>query len=50
MPIKLTFNPDFLAFVTTNAVNHFHLFQQDSIKRVIVDSFHFLRTRRRMNL
>ena len=50
MPVKLNFNPDFLTFVTTNGVNPFHLFQHDSAKHVIVDSFHFLRTRRRMNL
>ena len=50
MPVKLHFNPDFLTFVTTNAVNHFHLFQQNSAKGVIVDSLYFLRTGRRMNL
>jgi len=50
MPVKPNFNPDFLYFVTTNAVNRFHLFQHDSAKRVIADSFHFLRTSGRMNL
>jgi len=50
MPVKPNFNPDFLYFVTTNAVSHFHLFQHDSAKRGIVDSFHFLRASGRMNL
>ena len=50
MPIKPIFNPDVLYFVTTSAVNHLHLFQSDSAKRVVVDSFHFLRTSRRMKL
>jgi REP-associated tyrosine transposase len=50
MPVKPNFNPDFLYFITTNAVNHFPLFQPDSAKRIILDSFHFLRTSGRMEL
>ena len=50
MPVRPNFNPDYLYFVTSTAVEHFHLFQQDSIKRILVDSLHFLRTKRRMNL
>lgn len=50
MPVKPTFNPDYLYFITTNAVNHYHLFRLDSTKRIIVDSLHFLRTSGRMEL
>jgi len=44
MPVKPNFNPDYLYFVTTSAHNHAHLFQRDVIKRIIVDSLHFMRT------
>src|SRR5688572_19553415 len=50
MPVKPEFNPDYLYFVTTTAEKHAHLFQEDVVKRIILDSFHFLRTAGRMNL
>jgi putative transposase len=50
MPVKPNFNPDYLYFVTTNAVKHAHLFRGDVIKRILMDSLHFLRTTGRMKL
>ncbi|HLO15991.1 MAG TPA: transposase [Anaerolineales bacterium] len=50
MPVKPNFNPDYLYFVTTKAVKHMHLFRRDVIKRIIVDSFHYLRTEGQMKL
>lgn len=44
MPVKPEFNPNHLYFVTTTAVNRAHLFRRDVIKRIILDSFHHLRT------
>ena len=50
MPVKRMFNPDYFYFVTSTAVRHIHLFHQDAIKRIIVDSFHYLRITRQMKL
>lgn len=50
MPVKPNFNPDYLYFVTTNAVKHAHIFKRDVIKRILVDSLHHLRTSGRVNL
>lgn len=50
MPVKPNFNPDYLYFVSTTAVNRLHLFRRDVIKRIIVDSLHHLRTTRQMKL
>jgi putative transposase len=50
MPVKSEFNPDFLYFVTTKAVNYLHIFRSNSVKRILVDSFHFLRTSGRVKL
>ena len=50
MPVKPIFNPDYFYFVTTTAVKHAHLFRQDVIKRIIVDSLQHLRTTRQMKL
>lgn len=50
MPVKPNFNPDYLYFVTTTAVKHMHLFRGDVIKRIIVESFHHLRTTGKMKL
>lgn len=50
MPVKPIFNPDHLYFVTTKAVNHAHLFRRDVIKRIILDSFHHLRTTGKIKL
>jgi REP element-mobilizing transposase RayT len=50
VPVKPNFNSDYFYFVTTAAVRHFHLFHQDVIKRIIVDSFHYLRVTRKMKL
>ena len=50
MPVKPNFNPDYLYFVTTTAIRHIHLFERDSIKRILVDSFHFFCTEQRINL
>ena len=50
MPVKPNFNSDYFYFVTTTAVGHAHLFRRDVIKRIIVDSLHYLRTTRQMKL
>jgi REP element-mobilizing transposase RayT len=50
MSVKPNFNPDYLYFVTTNAVRHAHLFKRDVIKRILVDSLHYLRTNGRVKL
>jgi putative transposase len=44
------FNPDNLYFVTTNAVQHRHLFRSDVIKRLVVDSLDCMRLRKRLKL
>lgn len=44
MPVKPIFNDAYLYFVTTTAIKHLHLFKRDVIKRIILDSFHHLRT------
>ena len=50
MPVKPNFNPDYLYFVTTTAVKHIHLFRRDVIKRIIVDSLHYLQTAGKLKL
>jgi len=50
MPVKPNFNPDYLYFVTTNAIKHAHLFKRDVIKLILLDSFHYLQTNGRMKL
>jgi REP element-mobilizing transposase RayT len=50
MPVKPNFNPDYLYFVTTTAVNHIHIFQRDVIKRIILDSLRHVRTTRGVKL
>jgi REP element-mobilizing transposase RayT len=50
VPVKPSFTPDHLYFVSTTAVNRLHLFRRDVIKRIIVDSLHHLRTTRQMKL
>jgi len=50
MPVKPNFNPDYLYFITTSTIRFIHLFKRDSIKRILLDSLHFLHTAQRMNL
>ncbi len=50
MPVKPNFNPDYLYFITINAIKHAHLFKREIIKRILIDSFHYLRTDERMKL
>ena len=50
MAVRPNFDPDYLYFVTTTAIKHAHLFKDVYIKRIILDSFHFLRTSGRMKL
>jgi len=50
MPVRPNFNPDYLYFVTTTAERHVHIFKRESIIRIILDSLHFLRTSKRMEL
>jgi len=50
MSVKPNFNPDYLYFVTTNAIKRAHLFKRDVIKRILIDSFHYLRKNDRMKL
>jgi REP element-mobilizing transposase RayT len=44
MPVKPIFNPNRLYFVTTSVVNHIQLFKREDFIRIILDSFHYLRT------
>lgn len=50
MPVRPNFNPDYLYFVTTTAAKHIHIFKRESLTRIILDSLHFLRTSKRMEL
>ena len=50
MPVRPNFNPDYLCFVTTTAEKHVYIFKRESIIRIILDSLHFLRTSKRMEL
>lgn len=50
MPVRPNFDPDHLYFVTTAAERHVHIFKHESIVRIILDSLHFLRTNKRMEL
>ena len=50
MPVEPNFNPDYLYFLITSAVRHIHLFRRDTIKRIILDSLHHLRTTGKMKL
>jgi len=50
MPVKPIFDPEHLYFITTTAHNHAHLFRRDVVKRIILDSFHFMRTSGWLNL
>ena len=50
MPVNPNFNSEYLYFVTTSAVKHSHLFRQDVIKQIIVDSFHHLQATGKMKL
>ena len=48
MPVKPNFNSDYLYFVTTTVVNHIRLFTREDFIRIILDSFHYLRTVKRI--
>ncbi len=50
MPVSPNFNPDFLYFVTTSVERHLPIFKHETIIRIILDSWHFLRTSGRMKL
>ncbi len=50
MPVHPNFNPDYLYFVTTSTERHIHIFKHEAIIRIILDSWHFLRTSERMKL
>lgn len=50
MPVRPNFNPDYLYFVTTTVVNHIHLFKREGLIRIILDSFHYLRTVKRIQI
>jgi REP element-mobilizing transposase RayT len=43
MPVRPTFDPANLYFITTTAVERVHLFQRDVIKRIIADSLNYMR-------
>jgi putative transposase len=47
---KPNFDPDHFYFVTTKAVDYLHVFQRDTIKRIILDSYDTFRLRKRMKL
>jgi putative transposase len=44
------FDPDNLYFITTSAVEHRHIFKNDVVKRLIVDSLDCMRLRKRLLL
>jgi REP element-mobilizing transposase RayT len=50
MPVRPLFDPTHLYFITTTTQNHAHLFAQDAVKRILVDSLHYLRTTGRIFL
>jgi putative transposase len=50
MPVRPNFNPDYLYFVTTTTEKHVHIFKRESTIRIMLDSLHFLRTSKRMEL
>lgn len=43
MPVRPTFDPDHLYFITTTAVQRLHLFSRPVVKRIIVDSLNYMR-------
>lgn len=43
MPVRPTFHPDNLYFITTTAVERLHLFSRPVMKRIIVDSVNYMR-------
>jgi REP element-mobilizing transposase RayT len=50
MPVRPVFDPTYLYFVTTTAVQRVHLFRRDAIKRIIVDSLNYMRVQQWINL
>jgi putative transposase len=50
MPVRPVFDPTYLYFTTTNAVQRVHLFRRDVIKRIIADSLNYMRVQRWINL
>ena len=50
MPVKPNFKSDYLYFVTSTAVNHIRLFTREDFIRIILDSFHYLRTAKRIQI
>lgn len=50
MPVHPNFNPDYLYFVTTSTEKHIHLFKDEVIIRIILDSWHFIRTNKGVEL
>lgn len=49
-PVRPNFDPENLYFVTTTTTGRAHIFQRDVIKRIIVDSFRYLRRNKIMKL
>lgn len=43
MPVRPTFYPDNLYFITTGGVQRLHLFSRSAVKRIIVDSLNHTR-------
>ncbi len=50
MPVHPNFDPANLYFITTTAVQRVHLFQRDVVKRIIVDSLHYMRAQQWLKL
>ncbi len=46
MPVHPNFDPTHLYFITTSAVRRSHLFRRDVIKRILVESLHYMRVQR----
>ena len=46
MPVKPEFDPAYLYFITTNAVNHAHFFRHAPNKQIIADSLAYIRKQR----
>ncbi len=50
-PVKPSqIDPTLLYFVTTTTARHLHFFEEDVVKRIIVDNLNFLRVSRKINL
>jgi len=50
MPVKPIFDPQYFYLVTTTAIRHIHLFRQDVIKSLLLESLLYSRKEKQMKL